>query len=428
MIKNSTKWFAILGGATLAAVTAAQAQDSGALLDALVKKGVLNDQEAEEIRADLTNDFHGTPWAIAGGKSTKSLKVSGRLQTQYYALSSDRAATASNNVSGFLLRRVYLGFDANIGPEWSASVHYNFADNTFDKAYATWDGDEIFGQDITFDVGLRKVNFGFEETTSSGSLKAIERSGVTRYFVEDTNGRRLGAGSYHIGAFMEGNKSARKGKDTGVYYGAAITNITRQSASGTGAGTVGAGNTDANDTVGYWVDAGYSYKVGDVKGTFGAAYSFLPDMGGVIAAAGGSTPGSDFQGLSIYANGNIGKFTLEAEYLHADVENGAGAGNDANPWGYWIQPSFMATDKIELVGRYSYTDSGGRSIRTSDGIRTAPGGLNGTELTEYYLGVNFLFSGRDAMLQLGYVGGKSENAAGAEEQVSGVRSQLQLNF
>ncbi|MEP6976168.1 MAG: hypothetical protein ABI897_12000, partial [Spartobacteria bacterium] len=41
---------------SLFGVAAARAQDSGALLELLVKKGVINDQEAEEVRADLIKE------------------------------------------------------------------------------------------------------------------------------------------------------------------------------------------------------------------------------------------------------------------------------------------------------------------------------------------------------------------------------------
>ena len=40
-----------------AAVSPSHAQDAGALVDKLVKKGVLTDQEAEEVRADMMRDF-----------------------------------------------------------------------------------------------------------------------------------------------------------------------------------------------------------------------------------------------------------------------------------------------------------------------------------------------------------------------------------
>lgn len=59
-MKNIWKSLTAFVGASVLAISASMAQDSGALIDALVKKGVLSDQEAEEIRADLTRDFATT--------------------------------------------------------------------------------------------------------------------------------------------------------------------------------------------------------------------------------------------------------------------------------------------------------------------------------------------------------------------------------
>ena len=39
----------------------ARAQDSGALLDLLVRKKIITDQEAEEIRGELTKEYSATP-------------------------------------------------------------------------------------------------------------------------------------------------------------------------------------------------------------------------------------------------------------------------------------------------------------------------------------------------------------------------------
>ena len=42
--------------AIVSSVTVARAQDSGALLDLLVRKNIITDQEAEEVRAELTKE------------------------------------------------------------------------------------------------------------------------------------------------------------------------------------------------------------------------------------------------------------------------------------------------------------------------------------------------------------------------------------
>lgn len=58
--------------ASLFCAGAALAQDSGPLIDLLVRKGVLNDQEAEELRAELVKDF-------ASNTSAGKLNLGGHL-------------------------------------------------------------------------------------------------------------------------------------------------------------------------------------------------------------------------------------------------------------------------------------------------------------------------------------------------------------
>lgn len=55
MLNLKSTWIALLGGALFAGT--ACAQDSGPLIDLLVKKGIVTYQEAEGLRAELTRDF-----------------------------------------------------------------------------------------------------------------------------------------------------------------------------------------------------------------------------------------------------------------------------------------------------------------------------------------------------------------------------------
>src|SRR5690606_34833001 len=109
------------------------------------------------------------------------------------------------------------------------------------------------------------VNVGFEERTSSGSLKAIERSGVTRYFVEENNGRRLGAGSYRVGVFMDG-------KTGDFFYGAAVTNPERAVSFSTAAGTGNGGNNG----VALWANGGFAKTYEGGSFLIGAGAGLLP--------------------------------------------------------------------------------------------------------------------------------------------------------
>ena len=55
MLNLKSKLLAL--AAALLCAGAAFAQDSGPLIDILVKKGLINDQEAEDLRAELVKDF-----------------------------------------------------------------------------------------------------------------------------------------------------------------------------------------------------------------------------------------------------------------------------------------------------------------------------------------------------------------------------------
>lgn len=83
MFHIKSKLFAI--AAALLCAGTALAQDSGPLLDLLVKKGIINDQEAENLRADLTKDFTAN---TSAGKLNLSapivdFKLSGDMRMRY---------------------------------------------------------------------------------------------------------------------------------------------------------------------------------------------------------------------------------------------------------------------------------------------------------------------------------------------------------
>jgi polyhydroxyalkanoate synthesis regulator phasin len=71
--------------AFLCGASFALAQDSGPLIDILVKKGLINDQEAEELRADLVKDFAANTSAgkLNLGTTLTELKISGDVRVRY---------------------------------------------------------------------------------------------------------------------------------------------------------------------------------------------------------------------------------------------------------------------------------------------------------------------------------------------------------
>jgi len=413
--KTLTKYvslLAIIGSLATATI----AQENNALLNLLVKKGVLTNEEASGIRTELEAEMKAAVIEnVTGGSPTRGIEVYGRTQVQHALIGTD--AVGLERTNHFFLRRLRLGVKGSVGEKWDADLFYDFAAGTFDKAYLRFK-DKFGDTPLEIYAGLRKVNNVNEEWRSSGSLVALERSGSTRYFVESNNGRRLGAGSYRVGVFVDAHTNNRKMKSEGVYWGAAVTNPERAVKSDDAASA----GTANNNTQAFWGDVGYSGTFGDSKYRVGAGVGFLPEQGGR------SISGSDdLTVYNAYVVADFGDLDFMAEYLHSTLENGAGAGQDADPWGILLESTYHTSDTLQLVGRVSYTNSDNRGIKVSDGVRSAPSAFTGDNLTELYLGLNYYIIGNDLKLQTGYVRGWVEKN-GVEETADGLRSQIAINF
>jgi hypothetical protein len=422
----TTKWLALLGGVMLAA-SVALAQDNKALLDALVKKGILTEDEAKQIATEVSAGQTATPVVTGASKYLQKLTFSGRFQTQFADISTtvNGAAPSAHPAATehFIMRRMYIGAKAELGDGFTGVFNYDFANLSFDAAYIEWKQSDAF----VVDAGLRKVPFGYEETTSSGVLKSIERSPATRYFVEGNNGRRLGAGSYHTGLYVGGTQ------DSGLFYNIAITNPERDEFStGNTAvnSTPGVNNTgnSTNNNLAYWGNVGYSGKCTKCSFKGGIEGGYLPDQGGTPALIG---TGQNLTVYGAFADFTLGGFNLAGEYLGSKNPLGATAIHGARPHGFWVQPSYLFTKQFEGVVRYSAVNSDGRGVNLSDAIKYAPSGGTMNKLYELYMGGTWYIKGNDVKLQAGYIIGQSvDTTVGttAKAKTDGFRSQMQLNF
>ncbi len=415
-LRKKSKFAALIAGALLQVVSPSRAQDSKALIDVLIQKGILNQEEATRIEKEMIRSVAASAVSTSGTKSLGKLSLSGRLQIQYAGLGTDISGTTADpvNTSHFFLRRIYLGAKANLGQGWTSSINYDFAGSTFDEAKISWTKNDAFN----LDIGLRKVPFGLEEWyTSSGSLKAIERTPGTRYFVEANNGRRLGAGSYRVGVYA-GGKSA-----SGLFYNVALTNPERNEDAIAGVTSAGGAT---NNNAAYWGNLGYKGKSGD-KFTYvlSASVGLLPDQGGKTLGI-----GDDLTVYNAFADFTSGGFDLQLEYFGSSNQHGVSNTKNSKSSAYSIQPAYKH-GSLEYVVRYSSVDSDGRGINLSDGIRSAPGGGTMNNLSEWYFGFTYFFRGNDVKWQLGYLLGESNDTVtggAAKAKTTGVRSQMQVNF
>jgi hypothetical protein len=111
--KTLTTW-ALACALSIGSAAATMAQDSSALIDALVKKKVLSAQEAEDVRADLIKENAQTnAGKLQLGNSITSLKLYGdiRLRYQYDSKEAQTANVAHDNQRSRERIRLRLGAD-----------------------------------------------------------------------------------------------------------------------------------------------------------------------------------------------------------------------------------------------------------------------------------------------------------------------------
>lgn len=409
---------AIISLLVAGAVIAANAQDK-ALLETLVKKGMLTQQEAAQIAKDSVAVTPAT-------KSTKSIKIFGGGQGWYsWGKNSVKAGTGSfDQQSGFTLRYVKLGIEADVGGGWSAEVVTDFgtegaSKNYLDKVVASKkiDLDYLNG---TLQLGLRKVNMGYEQNMDDFGQYAVERS-VATYFFTRYEGKNFG--SRTVGVFWDGNIT----QVDGLYYGAAVT-------SGVSEGGVENFITDAQNSsaLSFWVNAGYK-NVADIKGEtlsydLGINFGYAPQGSTSLAY----TQKGSVWGINPYATINWRGLTLIGEFFLQQVEDYT-PGRDGvgrTPMG----ANFTAAYKmdigewgaIEPVFRASYVTTNGMGLKsayTGDDLR------NINQAMTFYGGVNW-YATTAVKTSLGYEFGYYDQGDVEVERVYGntVWAQVQVLF
>jgi len=125
--------------------SAAFAQDSGPLLDLLVKKGIVNDQEAETLRAELVKDFAANTSAgkLNLSSSLAEFKLSGdiRLRHQYETQAPETSSGSSVVTNERTRERFRFRFngDATLQKGWAAGFALETGQAS-DSGNQTFDG------------------------------------------------------------------------------------------------------------------------------------------------------------------------------------------------------------------------------------------------------------------------------------------------
>jgi phosphate-selective porin len=413
---NTTIKSMLIAAAALTAVSS-YAQDKSTL-DLLVKKGIITAEEravalqsASESRAAA-----GLNKIFVKEDATKRLTFSGRVQTQYESIGGDVTTSAGVNsevtdVSTAFMRRLYLGFKADMGEGISAEIVNNFADNSLDKAIFT--AETTYG---TFILGYQKVQWGLEENTSSSKLLTVERSASNRFWNEGvSSSARLGFGARHTGLHYS-NKYLVDTAQT-LEYGFSVANALQ-----------GQGTSTGNNDVGTWANLIYSYKISDTnRHSIGVNYGAARDSRDNTAiATGAGITGNDAQikGFNPYIKSQFDKLIVQAEMISTTNEaRGATATTiERKPKGYTALAAYKFTDQIEGVIRYSQLDTDGQGANFSGLYRDAAAFSSSVFYNKFdsiYYGVNYYFVDHNAKIMLGYENAKATERLGSTSSATG---------
>lgn len=349
----------IIGLLVAGAAVAANAQDK-ALLETLVKKGMLTQQEAAQIAKDSVS-------VSPAAKSTKSIKIFGGGQGWYsWGQSSIRepgSVSSPRQTSGFTLQYVKLGVEADVGAGWSGTIVTDFGDgikgtNYLDKVIASkkFDLDYLNGR---LDLGLRKVNMGYEQNMCDFGQLAIDRS-VATYFFTRADGNDSVAknfGSRTVGVFWEGNVV----QVAGLYYSAAVTS------------SVSEGSEDvlkASNSLSFWASLGYK-KVAEINGesiSYDAGINFGYAPQGSSTSFDSAVSTGSIWGINPYASINWRGLTFIGEFFFQQVEDYQlnSAGTCRSPFGANATVAYKMDlgewGALEPVARFSFVASNGLGV------------------------------------------------------------------
>jgi hypothetical protein len=106
-----------------------RAQDAGALLDLLVRKKLITDQEAEEVRAEITKESTSTPagkWKLSTPITEIELYGDARLRYEIRSGETDSQDTQQRNLPRYRLR---LGLRGILADDWFFGVRLETGTN-----------------------------------------------------------------------------------------------------------------------------------------------------------------------------------------------------------------------------------------------------------------------------------------------------------
>ena len=332
------------------------------IVDALVGKGVLTEEEGKLItkgheskkKTQIEGRFKDGV-SFTDGTGDNKFSINGRLQLDYrnYDTPSNTTSAVSNYADTFDLRRAYLGAKGTFNKYYDWEVTADFAQTTasqLDVAYVNLK----WWQQAQFQFGQFKMPYSLEERTSSRFIDFQERSFVN-------------------------NSSLTPGKERGfMIHGTPITGVNYAVAVSAGAGknTNDTDNrVDSNDII-LHADTNLAEILGNKEAVyhFGGSYGFGDIAPGSVSAQRTEGRGTEFFATSAFTDtGNklernrynlesalaYNNFKLQGEYSNVEFKGATSVGDykrDLNA--YYVEALWLVTGE-----KYADSYKGGKFDR-----------------------------------------------------------------
>ncbi len=350
---------AVSGAILLMAGQVALADSTTDIVDALVSKGVLTEEEGKLItkgheskkKADGTVAFKNG-FKINSGDGKSNFSVNGRVQADYRDFDIDAkaatgAAVSPENASGFDIRRAYLGVKGNFLGFVNYEATGDFAGSSTLKYYWV---EPVLSEAFKVRFGLFKMPGSLEQLTSSRFIDFTERDWVATM-----------APAVNKGIMVHGVPT------TGVTYALSVSNGGYLADAGSGTTRETSNSADGKAlngrlTLNFAELAGNKEAIGHVGGWFGWDEN-LPAMGS------SSTAGT----LAFRTNGRGTQFfstnVASSSILFTNPEIKRGG-----------LEAIAAMGPVEVQGEYAM-------------MNFQQQGLNDKEITAGYIGISYMLTG-----------------------------------
>ena len=300
---------------------------------------------------------------------------SGRYQHEFATVGADQGDADEWNVRRMRLgpritvfRRFTVHAEVELNPQERDPLYVRFTD-----AYVQW----TKSGKLAVTVGKQGVPFTMDGATSSKELLTIDRSNLSNniwfsqeYMPGVSVSGRTAPWTYRAGVYSSGAANREFGEFNGGVFTLALL------------GYDFAGRLGVKEAL---LTANYVYQQPGANNTFTRRFEHITSIHFKLE------------------NGRWG--------VRSDGSKTVGYLGQRAVWGLMAMPYFNLTDKLQLVGRYTFLDSdgvNGVSLGTYENRVTR--GL-GDEYNEAYLGVNYYFYGHKLKLQSGLQFAKMQDRA-----------------